>query len=151
MNTKPTAVTKFERFFRTAAGLDIDKEDVRRCEDFINRKLYDLLLMAQATANWNGRVVIERKDLPITKGLQESMHDFRRIDAELEMSPFIDKLAGRPPLDLAPSAETDECLPEVAGGLCYALAQSFLILEPKLKNPQTRHWERAFRLFGLLL
>jgi hypothetical protein len=32
-----------------------------------------------------------------------------------------------------------------------ALAHSFKIIEPGLKNPQTAHWERAFALFDLLL
>ena len=43
----PAGIAKFERLFRKAAQLDVDKEDIVRCEDFINRKLIDLLLMAQ--------------------------------------------------------------------------------------------------------
>ena len=41
-NRGPTSqvmgVAKFERFFRTAAGLDVDKQDLKRYSDFINRK-----------------------------------------------------------------------------------------------------------------
>jgi Domain of unknown function (DUF1931) len=44
------AVAKFERFFRRAASLDVDKRDLKRYSDFINRKIYDLLLRAQAAA-----------------------------------------------------------------------------------------------------
>ena len=110
-------IHKFERFFRKAAGLDVDKADVARYQDFINRKLYDMLLMAQATATANGHVVIEPHDLPVTKGLQESVHAFRRIDAELDVTPIIDHVAGRPLLDLAIGYETDERLTETAGGL----------------------------------
>jgi hypothetical protein len=54
-----TGVHKFEQLFRKSAGLDVDKADIARYQDFINRKLYDLLLMAQATAKANGRIVIE--------------------------------------------------------------------------------------------
>ena len=36
-------IAKFERFYRTTAGLDIDKQDLKRFGDLINRKLYDLL------------------------------------------------------------------------------------------------------------
>jgi hypothetical protein len=40
-NKGPTSqvmgVAKFERFFRTAAGLDVDKQDLKRYSDFINR------------------------------------------------------------------------------------------------------------------
>ena len=46
---KPTShvmsVAKFERFFRIAAGLDVDKEDLKRYSDCINQKIYDLLVI----------------------------------------------------------------------------------------------------------
>ena len=42
-------------------------------------------------------------------------------------------------------------LPEVAGGLSMALAESFSIVDPDVANPQTWQWERVFRLFSLLL
>ena len=145
------SIHKFERLFRMAASLDIDKSDVDRYQDFINRKIYDLLLMGQAAAKANGHVVIEPQDLPITKGLQESMHAFRGIDAELGLTPAIDYITGRPPLDLPLADETDSRLPAVAGGLSYALAQSFRIIDPDLKNPHTEHWDKAFQLFDLLM
>jgi hypothetical protein len=31
-------VTKFERFFRLAGGLDVDKTDLKRYSDFVHRK-----------------------------------------------------------------------------------------------------------------
>jgi hypothetical protein len=37
------------------------------------------------------------------------------------------------------------------GGLGLALARSFRIIEPDLKNPMTELWERSFRIFDLLL
>jgi exopolyphosphatase/pppGpp-phosphohydrolase len=36
-------------------------------------------------------------------------------------------------------------------GRKIALARSFKIIDPGLKNPDTEHWERAFRLFDLLI
>ena len=57
----------------------------------------------------------------------------------------------RPPLDLACGVETEARLPEVAGGLSVALARTFRIIDPNLKNPQSEHWERSFRIFDLLL
>jgi hypothetical protein len=42
-------------------------------------------------------------------------------------------------------------LPEVVGGISLALAQSFRIIDSKLTNPSSEHWERAFKLFNLLL
>jgi len=145
-------IAKFERFFRRAAGLDIDKEDLRRYDDFVHQKAYDLLLRGEANAKANGRDVIQPSDLPITKGLQESIHAYRRIDDErLDLASILGQLTKLPQLDLAYSEETAAKLPEIVGGLSYALARCFKILYPDLKNPQTQHWGSAYQLFNLLL
>ena len=145
------AIAKFERFFRLVASLDVDKSDLKRYSTFVNDKIYDLLLRAQAAAKANGCDVIEPHDLPITKGLQERIHEFRRIDEQIELQPILDQLAARPPLDLAYSEETEARFPEIAGGISVALADSFKVIDPDLKNPQTKHWECVLRIFGLLL
>jgi hypothetical protein len=144
-------VAKFERFFRVTASLDVDKDDLKRYEDFVNQKLADLLIRAQATAKANLRDIVAPFDLPITKGLQEQIHEFRRIDQEVGVRALLDEVIVRPWTDMALSDETDAELPEIAGGVSVALARTFKILEPELKNPQTEHWERSFRLFDLLL
>ena len=144
-------ISRFERFFRAAAGLDVDKNDLRRYHEFLDAKLYDLLLAGQAKAKANGRDIIEPFDLPITKGLQECIHRFRRLDDEIDVEPILELLARRPPLDIAVSDVTDEKLPEIAGGLSYALSQAFRIVFPDRRNPQTTHWERVQRMFDLLL
>ena len=84
------AVTKFERFFRVVAGLDVDKQDLRRYSDFVNQKIYHLLLRGQAAANANGRDVIEPHYLPITKGLQESIQAFGPLDEDIELKAILD-------------------------------------------------------------
>jgi uncharacterized protein DUF1931 len=144
-------IPKFERFFRVVAELDVDKSDLRRYSDFVHAKTYDLLLRGEATARANGRDIIQPHDLPITKGLQECMHQFLKIDREIQLKPVLDYTAARPPLELAYSAATDEQLGTVAGGLSVALGQSFKLIDPKLKNPQSLHWDRAFQIFNLLL
>ena len=131
-------IAKFERFFRLAAGLDVDKSDLKRYSDFVNQKIYDLLLRGQAAAKANGRVIIEPFDPPITKGLQERIHEFGNIDEQIELKPIIDYLAALLPLELA-------------GGISVALARTFKIIDPALKNPQSEHWERSQRIFDLLL
>ena len=147
----PAGIAKFERLFRKAAQLDVDKEDIVRCEDFINRKLFDLLLMAQATAKWNSRIIIEPQDLPVTKGLQECIHRFRKLDQGIGLEPILEDLADRPQLDLTVIDETDAELPAIAGGISVGLACAFPIIDPDMRNPQTTQWEQAFRLFDLLL
>ena len=65
---------KFQRFFRVAAGLHVDRNDLKRYTDFIDDKIYDVILIGKASAKANLRDVIEPWDLPITKGLQESIN-----------------------------------------------------------------------------
>ncbi|MFF1634244.1 DUF1931 family protein [Leifsonia sp. NPDC058248] len=144
-------ISKFERFFRMAAGIDIDKNDLRRFDDFVNDKLYDLLLRAVATAKANGRDVVESQDLPITAGLQESMHVFRKIDEEVSLDAILDQLVKRPALDLVYDDETRDQLPQIAGGLGVALARTFRILDESQKTPQPGQWDKATRIFDLLL
>lgn len=145
------SISKFERFFRTVAGLDVDKNDLKRYSDFVNHKTYDLLLRGQATAKANGRDIIEPFDVPITKGLEERIHNFKEIDEEIELKPILDYMTTRPLLDLDYSKETEARLPDIVGGLSVALARTFKIIDPDLKNPQTMQWERAFSIFDLLL
>jgi hypothetical protein len=54
-------------------------------------------------------------------------------------------------LDLSLGEEVEARLPAIVGGLSVALAQTFRIIDPGLKNPQTEQWEGAFRVFNLLL
>ena len=144
-------VANFERFFRLAAGLDVDKEDLRRYGDFVSQNIYELLLRGETVAKANARETIEPFDLPITKGLQECIHRFREMDQEAELTPVLNGLVAHPPLDLATSEKTEARLPGIAGGLGLALARTFKVIDPDLKNPQTEHWERGIALFDLLL
>lgn len=144
-------ISKFERFFRMGAGLDVDKQDLKRYSEFVHHKLYDLLLRGNSTAGANGRDVVEFFDLPITKGLQECIQVFREIDEDIELQSILDRLAIRPPLGRTLSPGTEAELPRIIGGLSVALARSFKIIEPGLKNPAAKHWERSFRVFDLLL
>jgi hypothetical protein len=149
--TRSEGIALLERFFRVAGSVDVDKEDLKRHRAFINDKIYDLLLRGEAAASANGRDVIEPFDLPITKGLQESIHAFGKIEGEFEIETLLDRLTARPPLDRALSVETEARLPAIAGGLTFALARSFRIIDPELKNPRSEHWERSRQIFDLLL
>jgi hypothetical protein len=149
--TFATNIARLERFFRTSGGLDIDKADVKRYEGFVHAKVYDLLLRGVAGAKANGRDVIRPHDLPITKGLQESMHEFRKLDHELDLKPILEHLASRPQLELNYDDETQALLPHVAGGLSVALARCFKIIYPSLRNPQTQHWQAMAAVFDRLV
>src|SRR6476469_2889586 len=142
---------KFERFFRAAGCVTVDRDDIKRYLDFVNDALYDLLLMDQAAAKANARGIIEPWDLPITKGLQECMHGFERIEEEMELRPILDSLAAHPPLDATLSEETEARLPVIFGGVSIALARTFKLIDAEMKAVHSEEWERTFRLFRLLI
>jgi hypothetical protein len=145
------AVSRFERLFRRTAGIDVDKSDLRRYSDFVNGKLQDLLIVGEEAARLNGRKAIEPFHLPLTRGLQDCMRTFRELDEEVELGPILDQLAARPPLALPYRKETETQFPAIVGGLSVALARSFKIIDPALKNPSAEHWQRSFQIFDLLL
>jgi histone H3/H4 len=143
--------TKFERLFRAAAEVRVDRDDVKSYLEFVEDVIYDLLITAQATAKANGRDIIAPWDLPVTKGLQECVHEFERIEEEIELRPLLDTMAARPPLDLALSTEAEARLPLLYGGITVALAKTFKVVDTEMKAVHRREWEGAFALFRLLI
>ena len=145
------AVARFERLFRRVAGIDVDKMDLRRYSDFVNNKLYDLLVVGEEAARLNGHDAVEPFHLPITNGLQKCIEEFRKLDEEVELDPILNHLTARPPLDVPYGEDLEALLPVITGGLSVALAHSFKIVDPTLKNPSSEHWQRSFEMFDLLL
>jgi hypothetical protein len=143
--------TKFERFFREAGQVRVDRDDIKRYLDFVNDVLYDLLLAGQATARANARDIIEPRDLPVTAGLQECMHRFERIDEDIELRPILDDLAARPPLAMALSEAARARLPLLFGAVSVALARVFRIVDTELSAVHTVEWERAFSILRVLI
>jgi hypothetical protein len=119
---------KFEQFFLAAGGVSVDRDDVKRYLDVVNDALYDLLLMGQAAAKANARDIIEPWDLPITRGLEQSIHAYERRDEEIELRAILEDLAARPPLDAALSEETENRLPLIFGGVSTTLARTFKLV-----------------------
>ncbi len=144
-------VNQFHSLFRKAAGLDVDRNDVKRLSAFLEQKIHDMLTVARGAARANGRDVIQPQDLPVTKGLQESIHRFRELEEDLALEPILERLATLPQLEIAVAPEVEQRLPELVGGISVALATTFKLLDPELKNPQTEHWERVEAIFATLL
>jgi uncharacterized protein DUF1931 len=143
--------TKFERFFREAAEVHVDRSDVERYLVFVNDAIYDILVLAQATAKANGRDVILPWDPPITAGVQERMHRFTKLDADIELESILEEVAARPQLDLALADDTAARLPSLFGAISLALAEIFKIGDSELKEVHTSEWERAFRIVKVLV
>ncbi len=144
-------VAQFEKLFREAASLDVDKNDLRRLSDFLRDKIRDLLEVAAKNAKFNGRDYMVSLDLPLTKGLQNSIKEFKKLDVALELLPVLEELRALPPIDITISEDVENILPEIAGGLVVAYARIIKELDPKVKNPETEHHERARRVFDLLI
>ncbi len=79
------------------------------------------------------------------------MHEFERIEEQIELGPVLESLAARPPLDAALSEEAEARLPLIFGGISVALARTFKLIDAELKTVHTEEWERAFSLFRLLI
>jgi Domain of unknown function (DUF1931) len=89
--------------------------------------------------------------LPVTKGLQESLHAFDRLEVEIELRPVLESIAARPPLDHELSEATQARLPRLFGGTSVALARIFKLLDADIKAVHSAEWERVFSLFRLLV
>jgi S-adenosylmethionine hydrolase len=143
-------IPELKRFFREAAGIDVDKSDLDRYREFVDEKVDDIAIAGRDSATWNGRDVIAPQDLPITKGLQERMREFGKMEVADEMRQWMSQTLRRPPDDVTFGEETEAVLNDVFGGLSIALARSFRIVDADVANPSTQHWARAFELYRLV-
>jgi hypothetical protein len=149
--TDMAGIPDVQRFFRSVGSVDVDKADVERYRTFVDEKVDDIAIAGRDAARWNGRDVIAPQDLPITRGLQERMREFGKLDEADQIRELLRGTLRRPPDDVTFGEETEDVLTEVFGGISVALARSFRIVDPEVANPSTRHWERAFDLFRLLV
>ena len=148
--THPSGISLFQRFFRSVASIKIDKNDVRRFREFVDEQIDDIAISGRNSAKWNGRDVIVVQDLPVTKGIQERMREFDKLEEADEIRELLRQVVRQPPGDVTFAEGTEELLPELFGGLSIALARSFRVMDPTVSNPSTDHWNRAFTLFRLV-
>jgi hypothetical protein len=149
--THPSGIPVFERFFRSVASIKIDKNDVRRFREFVDEQIDDIAIAGRNSAKWNGRDVVVPQDLPITKGVQERMREFDKLEEAEEIRELLQQAVREPPADVTFAEDTERMLPELFGGLSIALAHSFRVVDTTVSNPSTEHWNRVFTLFRLML
>jgi len=119
---------RLEELFRRGAGLDIKKGHVKDITDIVEQKLYDLLLMGQVTASYNGRDIIYKYDVPITKGLEETIDEFKKLEQEINVEDIVEALTHYPAL-VEMEIELEKELPNITGGLLLALAKVMKAIE----------------------
>ena len=68
-----------KKFLRRSAGIDIDKNDMKRLNDLIGSKLNDLLVIGVRNASYNDRDIVMSPTFRSTKGFLERRQEFRQI------------------------------------------------------------------------
>ena len=151
MSKKAVGISKFEKFFRTVGGLDVDKSDIKRLYDFTNNAIYRLLETGVENARINYRDVLWLSDLPITQGLRSSIEEFESYNQELDLEGILEHIASLPPLRYEIGADIQEELPKIAGGIITAMIKCMKTINPKKRNPATEDWEKVENIFSTLL
>jgi len=141
---------KLEAVFRKAAGIDLDKSKADRITDIVEKKFHDLLLVAVEKAGYNGRDVIMEPDLPITKGFEESLRQFKELEEVVDLQDVLAFLEKIPPLKYPISAELEAKLPEYIGALMLIIAKVLKELGAGRK-PSSEDIDRCERILDLTL
>ena len=141
---------KLEAVFRKAAGIDLDKSKADEIIDIIEKKFHDMLLVAVEKAGYNGRDVIMEPDMPVTKGFEESLREFKKLEEEVDVQDVLQFLEQIPPLKYPISSELEAKLPEYIGALMLVIARVLKELGAQRK-PSKEDIERAGRILDLTL
>ena len=115
--------TKLEKLFKSIASLELKKGHAKDITDIVEEKLVDLLIAGERNANINGRDIINEGDLPITKGLQETIIEFRKLEEEIEIDDILKFLTTIPPLKYPLSVELEGKLSEIVGAILVVIAK----------------------------
>ncbi len=146
-----TGSHKIEALYKKAAGLRIDKNKVKKISDVVDQKLYDLLVVAEGNARYNGRDIIWMCDVPLTKAMKESMQKFKELEEALELQPILDHLAKLPPLKYSLEEELEKKLPDLVGTLIYVMANITKEFSPKDRTISAEEMEKAERILDLMI
>jgi len=142
---------RLEELVWRVSEVELDKTDLQRLSDFVSDKLHDLLLVGVQHASYNDRDLIMEPDLPLTRGLRESMQDFELYEEEVEIEPILEQLATYPQLEREPSQEVIDLLPEIVGTLILVTTQLMTVVDPGISNPDSETWDRVTEAMNLLV
>jgi hypothetical protein len=141
---------KLEAVFRKAAGIDLDKSKADEIIDIVEKKFHDMLLVAVEKAGYNGRDVIMEPDMPVTRGFEESLRQFKELEEEVSLEDVLAYLEKIPPLKYPISADLEAKLPEYIGALMLIIARVLKEIGAERK-PSTEDIERTKRILDLTL
>ena len=143
--------TKLETLFRKAASLDIKKGHAKELTDIIEQKLVDLLIAGERNANMNGKDIISEADLPITKGLQETIIEFKKLEEEIDLQDILNYLTTIPPLKYPLSADLEAKLPEITGAILVVLARVMKVINEDKRDVSHELIKKAKEVIDLTL
>ncbi|GAX88350.1 conserved hypothetical protein [Lebetimonas natsushimae] len=141
---------KLEAIFRKAAGVDLDKSKADEILDIVEKKFHDMLLVAVEKAGYNGRDVIMEPDMPVTKGFEESLRQFRELEEVVDLQDVLAYLEKIPPLKYPISADLEAKLPEYIGALMLIIARVLKELGAERK-PSSEDIKKASKILDLTL
>jgi hypothetical protein len=125
--------TRLKDIFRKGASLDIAKGHAKEIIDIVEQKVYDLLLAGERNAKYNDRDVIWVCDVPLTKGMEETIDQFKKLEEELDVKDVVEMLTKYPPTITLESALEDR-LPEITGGIFLTLAKIMKDIDTKKRS-----------------
>jgi hypothetical protein len=143
--------TKLETLFRKAASLDIKKGHAKELTDIIEQKIVDMLIAAERNANINARDVILESDMPITKGLQETIIEFRKLEDEIDVKDILEYLSTIPPLKYPLSSDLEAKLPEITGAILVVLARVMKVINEEKRDVSSQLIQTAKEIMDLTL
>ena len=149
--SKVIGFTKLETLMRKAASLDIKKSHAQAITDIAEAKLLDMLIAAERDASQNGRDVIMPGDLPVTKGLQETMIAFKKLEETIEVRDVLDYLATVPPLRYPLSSDTETMLPEIYGSLLVVFGRIAKLIDANDRALDSKTIEKTKEIMDLTL
>lgn len=144
-------ISKYEKLFKTVGSLDIDKNDIVRLNNFVNKITVRFLKTAIKNTSLNGRDIIWMSDIPVTIGLEQSTELFKEFDKELDLFPILKENLKIPPLKYEIGDDVLDQIPYLQGGIIISLIKSMKIIDEHKKNPQTEDWLKATEIFETLL
>ena len=141
---------KLETVFKKAAGIELDKSKADKITDIVEKKFHDLLLVGVEKAGYNGRDIIMEADMPVTKGFEQSLREFKKLEEEVDLQDVLAYLEKIPPLKYPISAELETKLPEYIGALMLIIARVLKKVGAE-KKPSVEDIERAGKILDLTL
>ena len=142
--------TRLKEIFRKGASLDIAKGHAKDITDIVDQKLYDLLLAGERNAKYNARDVIWICDVPITKGMEETIDQFKKLEEEIEVKDVVEMLT-KYPATMTLEDALEKRLPEITGGLILTMAKIMKDLDPKDKTVDHELIQRAKEILDITL